>query len=305
MILALLQDAADAASDAGGFSPEDLGPVQFIVAIGFFLFLGLIVLRPARRLESWAVGPAHPAPQIYQAGDLLAVVGLFVLVQIAFFAAYAFLTGAVDRGPDEPPPELSFVETIWAGLATFGLMSAYVLIVSVTRKGGPAALGLRPRAPRRVPFGHTFASVARYLASAPLLLALTSGIGLAYHLAGSEPPAQEVAVDIQENLEQHLLLVVLFAVVLQPLFEEILFRGFLLELGVARFGVPLAILVTSLLFGLAHGAAAAPVTAFLGAVFAWIKLRTGSLWAPFLAHALHNGSQILLAAYALDLPTPE
>jgi sodium transport system permease protein len=71
--------------------------------------------------------------------------------------------------------------------------------------------------------------------------------------------------------------------------EELFFRGFVLS-GLRRLGVAPAILVSALLFGLAHSSVYRLLpTAFLGAVFGYMVWRTRSVACSIVAHALNNG----------------
>jgi membrane protease YdiL (CAAX protease family) len=73
---------------------------------------------------------------------------------------------------------------------------------------------------------------------------------------------------------------------LGPIVEELLFRGLLFRAWEARWGWFPAMIATSLMFALFHGAA---VPAFLGSlVFVAVYMRTGSLWAPIVVHAVGN-----------------
>lgn len=70
--------------------------------------------------------------------------------------------------------------------------------------------------------------------------------------------------------------------------EEIVFRGFLLWLLTAWFGLVGAVLISSIIFGFAHiylGFAQVPRTAIVGLVFALIVVATGSLWPAMVIHA--------------------
>jgi membrane protease YdiL (CAAX protease family) len=84
------------------------------------------------------------------------------------------------------------------------------------------------------------------------------------------------------------------AAVLVPFAEEVLFRGFG-QAGMRRLVGPAgALLLTALLFGVAHAALAVLLPTFvLGFVLSWLYERTGSLAAPIAAHALHNAVTIL------------
>ena len=79
-------------------------------------------------------------------------------------------------------------------------------------------------------------------------------------------------------------------VVIAPIAEEVLFRGYLL--GKLRKHVPLwvAILVTSVLFGAVHLAWNVGVDVFaLSIVLCLLRVSTGRLWPSILLHMLKNG----------------
>ena len=88
-------------------------------------------------------------------------------------------------------------------------------------------------------------------------------------------------------------LVALIGVVLAPLFEEIVFRGFLLTCLRQRWGTGLALVVSSLVFGMVHGEGILTVGT-LGLVFGALALWRGSLTASITAHALVNGVSLAL-----------
>lgn len=76
-----------------------------------------------------------------------------------------------------------------------------------------------------------------------------------------------------------------------PLFEEILFRGWLLGGLREHWGEFRALLVSALLFSLIHGDPnGAPALFGLGLVFGWVYLRTGSLLACILLHGMWNAT---------------
>ena len=92
------------------------------------------------------------------------------------------------------------------------------------------------------------------------------------------------------------------AIVIVPLAEELAFRGFLLPWLAQRSGLPfgprlnslLALLLSSLAFGVLHGAWLAGTVA--GLAFGLARLRRGRLLDAVVAHAVANA---LLAAYAI------
>lgn len=126
---------------------------------------------------------------------------------------------------------------------------------------------------------------------------------------GIEPAPSNEAM-ILEASERWPLFLVLFAVVLAPMYEELLFRRVLFG-RFLRAGRPwLGLVLSSLAFALFHevpglsdnppGAVLVLLTVYagMGAAFAWLYWRTGTLWAPILAHALNNGLALALHGLA-------
>ncbi len=84
--------------------------------------------------------------------------------------------------------------------------------------------------------------------------------------------------------------ILVVAVFIAPFCEEIFFRGFVFT-GLRR-GLPLAwaIIVSSLLFTLAHGdLGSAPALFIIGLALAFLRWRTHSLWPGIILHMLNNG----------------
>lgn len=111
-------------------------------------------------------------------------------------------------------------------------------------------------------------------------------------LGAGEDPQQLLELIGQRWPEPEAVLVVVYGVLVAPLFEEVIFRGFLLPPAVRRLGARGGILLTAGLFGLMHlsDPAAVPPLVFLGVLLAWTRLRSGSLWP---AIVLHMGNNIL------------
>ncbi len=91
---------------------------------------------------------------------------------------------------------------------------------------------------------------------------------------------------------------VLVAVVMAPLFEEIVFRGFLFRGFANSWGWMWGALASAAIFGAAHLQLDVflPLAA-LGFALAWAYHRTGSLWTCITMHALFN--LIAVVAWAL------
>jgi membrane protease YdiL (CAAX protease family) len=150
-------------------------------------------------------------------------------------------------------------------------------------------------------------------------------VAAAYALAFLVPPVRAALPDTGGDLGRGTLVTVLVVVPLGTVLpEELAFRGLLLALLRRRHGVPAATLWSSVLFGLWHvlpalgggtanAAMAAAVggdaagtslrvvatvafTSLAGVVLCWLRLRSGSLLAPVLAHWTVNGLGVIVAA---------
>jgi membrane protease YdiL (CAAX protease family) len=91
---------------------------------------------------------------------------------------------------------------------------------------------------------------------------------------------------------------IFFIVIFQPIGEEIFFRGFLLDKINAMAGRETAIVLTSILFGIAHltygNIYPALMTAILGLILAYMVLKTKNLTTAIVAHIFFNVVSITL-----------
>ncbi|MCL2639055.1 MAG: CPBP family intramembrane metalloprotease [Oscillospiraceae bacterium] len=93
---------------------------------------------------------------------------------------------------------------------------------------------------------------------------------------------------------------VILLVVIAPIFEELLFRGIMYD-ALAPYGNGVAIVVTSLLFGMAHGSLNMLFyTTALGFALGYIRYATNSLFVVTILHALLNSvAAIMLVVTSL------
>ena len=119
---------------------------------------------------------------------------------------------------------------------------------------------------------------------------------------------------IKDGFARFPVFLALFAVVLAPLYEELLFRRVLFgRLWEAGWPV-LGLILSSVVFALVHelpglNGKPADSTLFLilvytgmGGIFAWVYRRTGTLWAAIAAHILNNAIALAVMQVYGDVP---
>jgi membrane protease YdiL (CAAX protease family) len=126
-----------------------------------------------------------------------------------------------------------------------------------------------------------------------------SGCGLAVFvaLASSQVHTKE-HMPIQELFKnrQTALLLMSMAVMVAPLVEETVFRGYLYPLFAKSFGIAPAVVVTGILFGLMHGSqlgwswGIVGLLILVGVIFTFARAYTGTVLASFLLHLGYNSA---------------
>jgi membrane protease YdiL (CAAX protease family) len=174
------------------------------------------------------------------------------------------------------------------------LIPAVVLVtmaaLSLTvRRRGPSSLGFhRPAHPVRLIGQMAAFAVAWTLLNVAVLIPVTN------HLSGTKQDVSAFA-DLEGNLGL-LALYLTASWVLAAFCEETAFRGYLLTrltdvLGPGRLRTVVAVLGSSVLFGLLHteqGVVGVTVAALAGVVFSLLRYRCRTLWAPVFAHGFDD-----------------
>ncbi|WP_342471684.1 type II CAAX endopeptidase family protein [Metasolibacillus sp. FSL H7-0170] len=129
------------------------------------------------------------------------------------------------------------------------------------------------------------------MAGAVIIVVLTSFIGNTWENSKTEA--------LQQNATFFTVLIALLsAAVISPIYEEIFYRGFLYRWLRTRIGLKGAILISSLIFTIVHLPTynAMPVNFFSGIIFALAYERTGSIWPSVIIHGVTNGIMVLLTS---------
>ncbi len=249
------------------------------------LLLGLLQIPAGRFAAAKLLDRARQPSKSFLWRDLSGVIFAFLIGQI--FVRQLVLW----RHPDfQDFSEIGTVETLVLTAVGFMAPCAYILAAAASRPGGFAAVGVNAATPG---YRLTFSTV-RYLAGLPMFMGLAVLSGLFMTWLGEPDAKQEVAMMIRDGLLDAPWVILLFVVVVVPLLEEILFRGFLLEIVAGTFGRTAGVLVSSAAFAIAHGAAAALPIFGLAIILSLVKLQTRSLGACWFVHGLHNGGTTFL-----------
>jgi membrane protease YdiL (CAAX protease family) len=161
------------------------------------------------------------------------------------------------------------------------LLSVLYLLVS-WRYGQPFWASLR-WTPFRLPF--------LYAAVGPFLAIGTSTLGVFLKAPALPSPIEELISD-----RRSLFIIMVFLTIFGPAFEELIFRGFLFPLLARSVGPWLGILLTAALFAMVHGSEYQwswqhlTLVGLDGAVFGFVRYKTGSTAAATLAHTGYNAT---------------
>lgn len=259
---------------------------QYLVVGLSLAMLGGMIFRGKLREKHLRLGPTRDLQQppiIYLVGTLLVM-------------GYAALRLSIGSDPSDAIQVILQVLPVIIIALMVGMMPHI--------EAGFRTIGLLPRHPLRdTIYGLGGGIICFGLAGAAGMLAawITT-------LLGQPVPqvSHETLVVLREAFSVELLLtIVLSAVVMAPLLEELLFRG-VLQTSLMRLLKGqrwIAILISAAVFSAIHGwvvptQALVPLLV-LGIAWGYLYERTGSLLAPILAHAVFNAINI---AIALTMP---
>jgi len=245
--------------------------------------------RPPRARGAWALLPGvallATAPRLHPGRAALLVLGFLALWLVLQAVPIGLLVAsglAPSLGLTLDTSGSSFAQLGGVAATWLSLLTAVVAIVVLRGRGGPsfAAMGLRREPGWRNELGLG-------LVLPPLLFAGVLAIELALGWATAGPGRIDAVV----------LLFSALSFVAVACTEELVARGFLLQVIGRAAGPVVAVLISSVLFGLAHLAnpsASAVSTAGIvcaGLLFSWMYLATGRLWLPIAFHWSWNFAQ--------------
>lgn len=257
-----------------------------LIVLGFMVDLGLVV-RSFQRPSRWPeqVARLKARPWTVQQGSFL------LLVLMALYFASTALQPLINQwcggGDDGHATRRVVVQSICFHVIGLGVVVFSLLRRRVTWRD---AFGVEPRAILR----NVGTGVVFYLAALPFIVFYTFVYQAVLRGMGQEIMLQEVAQIVagEPSFWMRVYLAGL-AVVLAPLFEEILFRGIGLPLIARTWGVAAAVVIVSLFFAAIHFHLPSMMPLFVIAVaFSLAYIHTGSIVVPIVMHALFNGVNV-------------
>ncbi len=204
-------------------------------------------------------------------------------ILVVALATLSYLARLLGDG-DIPEDALYQWDTAVGGLVQYVII--LVLVLAIARDLAPATLGLK----RPHSWGGAVGKILLALVGIWIVGFLLNFVLEAGEEQGLVPDGWDP--DRAAPFVANFVVVALAA----PIVEELTYRGLGFAAVRDAFGVALAVGVTAIAFGLAHGLVIAlPVLTIFGAILAWLRLSTDSLYPPIVLHAIFNGAALIAA----------
>ena len=280
-------DADVASAAAWRLAVSGLLPL-LTVLVGSLLLLAQIIRALRGRLQPW---PAMEGPGLSLIDLVLLVAGGFVVISAVGVPLVALpLVASVTAGLESPRREAVTVVINYSVMALPSLLILWRQLNALPRDQAPQGGWLQWRL-RPWP-GAISSAVAGWLMVTPVVVVTGWLLVRLVGDPGGSNPLLELVLGSKDPLA--LFLLGWTAVVLAPLFEETIFRGALLPVLAKRWGTAGGVVLSALLFALAHISIGelAPLTV-LGVGLALLRVSTGRLLPSVLMHALWNAITFL------------
>jgi membrane protease YdiL (CAAX protease family) len=173
-------------------------------------------------------------------------------------------------------------------------------------------LWLQARARFNAPFWSTFgwrrlepdrwSRPLTYLGLTALGVALSLSVQL---VSAAFPPKTRLPIEALMQDREAAFAIMALSVILAPLVEETIFRGFLYPVAARSFGIPAGIIFTGTVFGLMHaqqlwgGWAQIALLVCVGIVFTWVRAAKRTVLASYLLHVSYNSLIVLFGLHSL------
>ena len=210
---------------------------------------------------------------------------------LALAAVWLFGVNPSDLSGTTMTTAMSVVVLISQAVVDGGAL-LYFFLMLLARTEAPfwPSIGWRETLPGS---GKVWDSALQFLAGGAVLALVVS-------FAGGFLNSKET-LPIEELLKARvsILLFGVLGVLIAPLVEETIFRGFLYPVIARRLGIAAGIAITGTLFGLMHSAqlwggwGQIALLILVGVALTWVRARTGTVAASYLVHLGYNGLQLV------------
>ncbi len=289
---AAVEDEGAGTMSAGGEELPDWA--QALLSLVFFAGVVLLVVHVVRSLKGKGFFPLGSRNRISWNGMDVLMVGGFLLL-VMYFVSFLGYHLRLASGEALSRPERSGGLDMTQVLGLLPLLLTALYLVALMRARGREklrGLGLKSEnLARLIGLG-----ALGYVMFFPLLFLSTLAAFSYLRRLGCRPEGQPLVRMIAAGPPVPVLMVlVLHAVVMAPLVEELLFRGFLQGYLCRRTTTVIGVFLSSLVFAAVHLNLFAGVQVFLlSLALGYLYHRTQSLAAPVALHGLHNGLQLLV-----------
>ena len=202
--------------------------------------------------------------------------------------------------PSSPQGLINAATIINAVLSVFSFLLPALIFSFMAHPQPMEYLGLRPAA-RKINY---ILPVGIMLGALPILLLI--GELMSHINFGASIKADQAANDnmfnamLGINSISGLVKILLITAVIVPLGEEMFFRGLMLRFARKRsHNMYFPAVFSALVFAFAHANYTGAISIFLaGLLLVAIYYLTGSLWCSIIAHAVYNGTQVVMSYFA-------
>jgi membrane protease YdiL (CAAX protease family) len=265
--------------------------VSVVPVVLVLLGLGLLLRRLWRQLRGGAPAPPPLLGPPLSAVDvtLLIAGGFVVLGEVVMPELLQALLSVALQSLAVPPALAQGLQVV---LLYLGLMAAPLLILAAMLPRGPRPAGgwlqWQPR-PLATALGQALAAVLMVL---PLVALSSWLVERIWGDPGGSNPLLDLVLTSPDP--RALFCFGFTAIVLAPLFEEVIFRGVLLPVAARRLGRAAAVFVSAAVFAAAHLSLGELVPLFVLALgLGWLRWSSGRLLPCVLMHALWNALTFL------------
>ncbi len=230
--------------------------------------------------------------------DLTDVAKVFIFYLLMMGLGSGMALAVIHKLLGDDPSTVFGENTVVLALSmlTNGLACFFIIYIVTARLGQPlAALGISLTNWRK----NLAWGLLRYVVVLPVIMAAGFLVELLSRNVGVTPEHQEVVLRfMEERSSSGTIAIIIFGVLVAPVAEEILFRGFLQPVLKDILGGTRAIFLTSLLFALVHFNLYILLQIFiLGVLLGYLYEYTGTLVAPVSVHVLHNSVSLCVLLF--------